>query len=509
MDLPSQFARRAGSAGASDRPFDTVSRGRVLGRSGATPAWIPILLGVAGVAVGLLLAYFFSSCPLPGSAASDIETYQYVEDVCGPDIASISIRPPDLVIPVKPLGLTDAPLEFEVEALAYRSDGGGIAPECDLGLVWEATPPVSALEITGNRARVTIQSTALASPFDGQVHARLADSPSVSSSANIRVVGQGYGIRDSVRADHDGAVAVGLVDGAVAYQFGSGTSYLCVDAQPVSFVSVGLLPNLGALCPESFQGAAIFDAKKGAWFQGLTSGSWGMNSVDKVDATGKSTALEPIQVAVWIAIDGATDLDDLSLSEARDEARYDAIADGAWANLVFRNERVGLELQGNVEIVGDESDEQDDLLKILSPPSGLNGGPHDIDDYTLLTSAYDDNRVNVYYVGRAWGNGHYEATANRAPIIIIMWIPSWRPDPSTLAHEVGHALGLDHPSSTDGAADNLMHGSLAEWRSRLAVGQLFLMNFAASSWAVLRPGSTRQPGCQTDRCPAWDVGVGK
>jgi hypothetical protein len=466
-------------------------------------------LGVAGLVVGLLLTYFFASCPIPPGDASDVVIYQDDDDVCGPDIASIAIRPPDLVIPLLPLGPTNAPLEFEVEALAYRSDGGGIPPECDLGLVWEATPPISAPQpITGNRARLTINSAALASSFDAQVSAWLPDDLSVSGTAYISVEDESPGIRDSVRADHDGTVVVSLVDGAAAYPFMPYTSYKCFDTQPVSFVSVGRLPNLGALCQKSFETAAIFGAKRRAWYHQLTSGSWGWNTVDKVDATGKSAGLEPIEVAVWIVISDDSQLDNLSLSEARDEALYDAISDEAWANLVYRNERVGLQLYGNVEIVGDESHEQDDLSLIL------NGGPYNVDDYPQLTSAYDPDQINIYFVGRSWGSRHFPATDDRAPVIRISWIPSWRPEPSTLAHEVGHALGLKDLSVTGGAADNLMYWLLGEWRSRLSVGQLFLMNFSDSSWAVLRDAS--RPSCKIDpidpidpRCPAWDVGIGR
>jgi hypothetical protein len=507
MYLPRQHARRHVTAFSSDPDLGTVRRDRISGVRGAAPAWILVLLGAAGVAVGLLLVYFFSSCPLPDNVSSSAGPIQYSADECGSDIATIKIRPPDLVIPVNPLGAASTALVFEVEALAYRSDGGGIAPECDLGLTWQATGTLQIQGTTGNRAQITIPTGALSGPSDQWIEASPASLPAVVGSAAVRIVSQSYAIHDYVRAGYDGTVTVGLVDGAAGASPGAGPPYQCWATEPVSFVSVGVLPDLEALCPQSFEGAAVFGSKRVASYQSIDNNVWGASRIDEVDAGPAVTPLEVLPVAVWIALDGSSDLGALTLDAARAEAYQDAIADRAWANLVFRSERAGLRLDGNVSIVGDDPGEVNDLDHILDPLSGVDGGPNDVTDYTQLTTAYDPSAINVYYVGRAWGNGHYGATATRAPIVVISWATSWRPDPSTLAHEVGHALGLDHP--TDGPNDNVMHGSLVDWRSRLSVGQLFVMNFGPSSWAVMRPGSARAAGCQGTRCPSWDVGVGQ
>ena len=95
-------------------------------------------------------------------------------------------------------------------------------------------------------------------------------------------------------------------------------------------------------------------------------------------------------------------------------------------------------------------------------------------------------------------------------MIIISWASSWRPAASTLAHEVGHALGLEDLYLADQVADNLMNQSLSEWKSRLSVGQLFIMNFGGESWAVSSLNNLGRPlRCSSTECPLWNVGVGQ
>ncbi|UCG88244.1 MAG: hypothetical protein JSW71_06775 [Gemmatimonadota bacterium] len=471
-------------------------------RHGATQLLIPILLAFAGLAVGLALAYFFSSCPIPGGVTSDVTTYLADDDVCGPDVAEIAIRPPDIVVPVT----SDQPVTFEVEALAYRSDGGGIPPECDLDLKWDGTSPITAGGIAGNRAQVMIPVSSFDDddlPFPGQVQAWPAARPYISASAHINIVGESPLTWDSVRADYDGTVSVALLDGKAAGSFWSGSADLHYDTLPVSFVSVGRLRDIGELSPQSFRAAAVFSSNRAARYESLAAPAWYWNEdqVDVVDLTNAAIDLAPIELAVWIALDENTDLDPLSLADARLAAQGDVLADVAWANAVYKNERVGLQLDADIVIIGDDDN---DLQGILEPLSGVNGGPNTVDDYKDL-AAYNEKKINVYVVGRPWGYGQYDATADRAPIIIISWIPSYRPDPSTLAHEAGHALGLEH-ADPNLANDNLMVGLLSEWRSRLSVGQLLLMNFAESSWAATLPQRTV---IQTVYPPSWDVGIGR
>jgi hypothetical protein len=92
---------------------------------------------------------------------------------------------------------------------------------------------------------------------------------------------------------------------------------------------------------------------------------------------------------------------------------------------------------------------------------------------------------------------------NQGPVILVSYTSQ---STLTLAHEIAHALKLEHPGATLDAL-NLMQDLLddgplgADARSRLTVGQAFIMNVENESWmATADPGPTRL--CwSTDPCP--------
>jgi hypothetical protein len=131
---------------------------------------------------------------------------------------------------------------------------------------------------------------------------------------------------------------------------------------------------------------------------------------------------------------------------------------------------------------------------------------------------YDASSINVYFV-RYYGNIDLTPAQNcwmldHPEIIFISWGHANVVDP-TLAHELGHALGLVHPNAVGGHTDftpgfvvNNFMSSNAEI-TNISVGQLYAMSFSKSSW-INRPGSPLvRPvvkECQdtwgTGKCPA-------
>lgn len=113
---------------------------------------------------------------------------------------------------------------------------------------------------------------------------------------------------------------------------------------------------------------------------------------------------------------------------------------------------------------------------------------------------YDATRINVYFV-RNYANFPISPAMNcwlvqHPEIIFISWGHPNVVDP-TLAHELGHALGLVHPSvnGTVGGHTNYVAGFDAynfmatnTDVTNVSVGQLYAMNFSSDSW-VNRPGS--------------------
>lgn len=149
---------------------------------------------------------------------------------------------------------------------------------------------------------------------------------------------------------------------------------------------------------------------------------------------------------------------------------------------------------------------------------------------------YDPDRLNVYYVEDISGDaGGYTCTVQGAPNIIF--IDDDQSSDFTLAHEIGHALGLDRPAwgHTDtfkgfyqdvgGHRLNVMD-HLADTPTYFSLGQVARMSLSDASWlnAVTPAGSVRARqaaalgampvmacGCPEDNaatdCPAMNTDI--
>jgi hypothetical protein len=138
---------------------------------------------------------------------------------------------------------------------------------------------------------------------------------------------------------------------------------------------------------------------------------------------------------------------------------------------------------------------------------------------------YDASKINVYFVAH-YGNTEGLTPANNCwiklhpEIVFISWANENLTDPS-LAHELGHALGLFHPKGTNGQVGghtylyegpefspyNLMASNVDV--TEVTIGQLYALNFSSDSW-INRAGSpllkpvvrTCQDSWGTGTCPA-------
>ncbi|HEY5547107.1 MAG TPA: hypothetical protein VIK50_13730 [Gemmatimonadaceae bacterium] len=129
---------------------------------------------------------------------------------------------------------------------------------------------------------------------------------------------------------------------------------------------------------------------------------------------------------------------------------------------------------------------------------------------------YDATRINVYFVRNyrnlpdltpaqnCWLKTHPE-------IVFISWGNSNVVDP-TLAHELGHALGLVHPNADGGHtylvpgfdAFNLMATNTDV--TNASIGQLYALNFSSGSW-LNRTGSLFVKPVVRDCQDSWGTGV--
>lgn len=171
-----------------------------------------------------------------------------------------------------------------------------------------------------------------------------------------------------------------------------------------------------------------------------------------------------------------------------------AKADVALANAIFNDNRVGMRFVTG-PVYRNSAAQAEILTKDCEGVADLRAaGP----------PLYRPDRINVYYVSLdyydTWSG--YNCFQSGAPNVIF--ISRSGSVPTTLAHELGHALNLrnasGHTDPSEGNAgmesfgeDNLMYSWADDQgeRDHLSVGQVFRMNWDGESW--LNEGNVAQP----------------
>jgi hypothetical protein len=297
----------------------------------------------------------------------------------------------------------------------------------------------------------------------------------------------------------------------------SQTSGKCQWDRPLAFVgavSVGEQADMPC-------SVALFFARYGMLFQSpITELKW----KDK-GARFLVTPTPPllIKTTIFLAVDeaagaaaSAAQPNDLPRS-AQDLAELDV----SRANMIFETSRAGIRIDPQYKKLSFTPD----------LPIRVGADPYDcVLAFNLPSNpaksdyAYDSSGISVYYVDRInfpmdpvqprvrgiechhWysGNPNVGDPPGRGPVVFISYSHH---SPVTLAHEIGHALGLNDEegriSNRDVMNNLLPDGPLgADARSNLTVGQAFRMNVWDDSWLNTRvPQPTRRACDAQEPCP--------
>jgi hypothetical protein len=235
-----------------------------------------------------------------------------------------------------------------------------------------------------------------------------------------------------------------------------------------------------------------------------------------------------LDVTIFIAVTGrsASLLSGFALTSTDQLAKDMATAaaalasmDVTWANLAFEANRVGIRIKPTYVTIDPTTT---DLAKIVGAHPFKCASPRGLPKPPQVGYQYDEEAISVYYVdwidyptepihaGARGVHCHFWSLGKPGPVIFISYT---KHSTITLAHEIGHALGLDDEEETLGAL-NLMYslahdGPLgADARSRLTVGQVFRMNVWNDSWITTVPAATRPTRlCRiaSEPCPPVDL----
>lgn len=282
---------------------------------------------------------------------------------------------------------------------------------------------------------------------------------------------------------------------------------------------------------------ALFSGKMGVVFQ---DNRWGDQWAPAAwAAKGASFPLKPdtlleLRVDVFLAVSpsliaSATSTAQSTPGPADDfavEPEKLARNDVDWANVLYQDNGVGVRINAQYHPVSTSGDLSAfvgaDPYDCVIPPT-LPSDP------TKTDYAYEPAAVSVYYVDRInfppdpsypsvrgiqchyWYSGNPAGTPpGKGPVIFISYSHH---SPVTLAHELGHALGLNDEEGRLGRL-NIMHNLLpdgplgADARSRFKVGQAFRMNVWNDSWINTRlPRPPHRTCDDAQHCPpmGWDV----
>jgi hypothetical protein len=201
---------------------------------------------------------------------------------------------------------------------------------------------------------------------------------------------------------------------------------------------------------------------------------WLVNAITSGTMTIAMPPLTPVPLRIWLVAAAVADVD-------KAKAMRDRLLDKAYP--IFETMATGLTF---------------DTASTGLNPTLVPVKCSDANAIATNPAIYDATRINVYFIKdyagitdltpaqTCWMQGHPE-------IVFISWNNSNVVDP-TLAHEMGHSLGLVHPNALGGHtylepgfdAFNLMATNTDVTNASL--GQLYALNYSSDSW-LNRTGS--------------------
>ncbi len=271
---------------------------------------------------------------------------------------------------------------------------------------------------------------------------------------------------------------------------------------------------------------SIFSPRKGMLFQEVPDPKWLEKGARFSVTPGASL---PVKITVFLAVTeqaraAQTAAAQTSAQQTPNQLGPDpedlARLDVQRANLIFETSRAGLWIDA----------EYQDLPLSANLPVQLGADPYDcilapkLPEDPTKAGWYNPSRISVYYVDRInyppdpvhprvrgiqchhWysGNPNVGTPPGKGPVIFISYSHH---SPVTLAHEIGHALGLNDVKERLGNRD-VMHNLLpdgplgADARSHLTIGQVFRMNLWDDSWINTRRPKPPQRACHPkETCP--------
>lgn len=220
------------------------------------------------------------------------------------------------------------------------------------------------------------------------------------------------------------------------------------------------------------------------------------------DSVGLTLAASPLVVAIDVYV-------------VTDDKRADgwARSDVRRAVTLFRRNRVGLTFsQSKFAGAGSLSEQQGETV---------GDGCSYVDGIKATSSLYDPNRINVFFVNLIEGdedwrgsNCFVSASGNSSPTPNVIFVSLGARSPTTLAHELGHAFGLQLATGHTGPPEdesitgfkpvNIMWDALesdeARDRNHFSLGQAYRMNASDRSWVQLASAGPSSGGLPGRKC---------
>lgn len=427
--------------------------------------------GPAVVLVGIVgCSTLPKSPPLPNpEAPSDDEPpAPETEEELSSQVGLVEIIPPHVYVTPPPAD-PSAPTRFQLQVRVWDSKQE-LIPESD-GYVpnWEASEDwVSFVALDGHKAVVEISQYP---PLPYQVTVSAGIGGTSSTDATITILQDPTSITsDRILAKHTmgAAPSVAFVDGLLEIV----DDAKCIDDGTLAFVRVALPGNLVWGCQSADAELSLFSSQSGMTYRNDI--QW-QPGEDVVDLEISQPDIRKLPIKIWIAVQD-DNLNEVDLAAFKKEVSDQAMLDVELANDILETNRVGITLAVVGDIPGYVDGMQNHYYKC-------------IDQFAIRTSGV----LNVYYVNNVHLGRAHTCTRNEVQGEDIIHI-SWNlHSPTSLVHEIGHALALlmpgryGHTDYLEGfRVDNVMWGWLDDRqkknRDHFSLGQAFRMNVDRYSW---------------------------